>query len=133
MISSKEILLLVIMHLIVITAYIYWYSKITKLVSPANQKVNKNEIYLMLIPAVGLYWFYTNIQKINDSLSSELVQRNLPPNSLRGNKLSRNSILFYILVFVPIIQYIGMLLFLNDNLMIHLKHKKIRNVLKQTN
>ena len=82
---GPEMLILFVLALMVIPFVFYLLSlrNTLRLLSPENQLMPPNNVWLLFIPIFGIIYHFIVVGKISDSIARELEQRNLPSKETR--------------------------------------------------
>ncbi|SRR5258706_10063769 len=88
-----------------------------KIISPENRKITPGNVWLILIPFLGIVWQFIVVGRIADSIKEECVKLNIPINENRptyiiGLIYCISSILFLIPVIKTIGAFAGLILWI---------------------
>ncbi len=101
-------LLFLLIFYIPLIFFILTLQNILKIISPENRKISPTNVWLILIPAFGIFWQFVIVSRIADSIKNECIKLNIPVEENRpAYNIGLAYCISYILFLIPLTKILG--------------------------
>ena len=111
--GPREIIIVLVfsgLSLLLLIFYLLTLQNTLELISPANRKMPPGQVWISLIPIVGLIWQFVMVIWIADSLAAELTFRNMELREERpGVGIGLAYCVLFGLAFIPFVGVVTVL------------------------
>ena len=105
--GPQEIIIVIVfagLSLVPLIFYLLTLQNTLELINPANRRMSPGQVWISLIPVVGLIWQIVVVVQLADSLAAELTSRNMELREARpGIGIGLAYCVLFCLSFIPFV------------------------------